>query len=50
MEGKTSFSIAHRLATIRDSAKVMVINGGEIEEYAPHEELMAHAAFTTRSI
>lgn len=45
MEGKTSFSIAHRLATIRDSSKIMVINGGEIEEYAPHDELMAARGF-----
>ncbi len=45
MEGKTSFSIAHRLATIRDSANIMVLNGGEIEEYAPHEELMAAKGF-----
>lgn len=45
MEGKTSFSIAHRLATIRNSAKIMVLNGGEIVEYASHDELMAAKGF-----
>jgi ATP-binding cassette subfamily B protein len=45
MEGKTSFSIAHRLATIRDSNYIMVVNGGEIVEYAPHDELMAQKGF-----
>jgi ATP-binding cassette subfamily B protein len=45
MEGKTSFSIAHRLATIRDSAKIMVLNGGVIVEYASHDELMAEKGF-----
>jgi len=45
MEGKTSFSIAHRLATIRDSSKIMVLNGGVIVEYAPHDELMAKKGF-----
>jgi ATP-binding cassette subfamily B protein len=45
MAGKTSFSIAHRLATIRDSAKIMVLNGGVLVEYAPHDELMAAKGF-----
>ncbi len=45
MENKTSFSIAHRLATIRDSNKIMVVNGGVIVEYAPHDELMADKGF-----
>jgi ATP-binding cassette subfamily B protein len=45
MEGKTSFSIAHRLATIRDSHRIMVVNGGEIVEMASHEELMAKKGF-----
>jgi ATP-binding cassette subfamily B protein len=45
MEGKTSFSIAHRLATIRDSSRIMVVNGGEIVEMASHDELMAKHGF-----
>ena len=45
MEGKTSFSIAHRLATIRDSSRIMVLNGGEIVEMASHDDLMAARGF-----
>jgi len=45
MEGKTSFSIAHRLATIRASSRIMVLNGGVIVEFASHDELMAKQGF-----
>jgi ATP-binding cassette subfamily B protein len=45
MEGKTSFSIAHRLATIRDSSRIMVVNDGVIVEMASHDELMADRGF-----
>jgi ATP-binding cassette subfamily B protein len=45
MDDKTSFSIAHRLATIRDSSRIMVLNGGAIAEMASHDELMAVKGF-----
>jgi len=45
MDDKTSFSIAHRLATIRDSSRIMVLNGGAIEELASHDDLMAEKGF-----
>ena len=41
MEGRTSFVIAHRLATIRHAHKILVVNGGEIAEVGTHDELMA---------
>lgn len=48
MEGKTSFVIAHRLSTIQHAHNIMVINGGEIVEFAPHDELMAMKGFYYR--
>jgi len=45
MDDKTSFSIAHRLATIRGSSRIMVLNGGVIEEMASHDDLMAARGF-----
>lgn len=45
MEGRTSFVIAHRLSTIRMAHKIMVLNGGAVAEFAPHDELMAMKGF-----
>ncbi|MCB0163810.1 MAG: ABC transporter ATP-binding protein [Anaerolineae bacterium] len=45
MADKTSFVIAHRLSTIQHAHKIMAINGGEIEEFASHDELMAKKGF-----
>jgi ATP-binding cassette, subfamily B, multidrug efflux pump len=41
MEGRTSFIIAHRLNTIRDADRIMVIDNGKIVEQGNHGELMA---------
>jgi len=40
-ENRTSFIIAHRLATIRDSDLIVFIENGEIVEQGSHDELMA---------
>lgn len=39
-EGRTSFVIAHRLATVRDAHQILVLRHGRIEERGRHEELL----------
>lgn len=41
MEGRTTFVIAHRLSTVRDSNAIMVLEQGEIMERGNHKDLMA---------
>jgi len=40
MQGRTVFVIAHRLSTVRNADKIVVIEGGEIAEEADHQTLM----------
>jgi ATP-binding cassette subfamily B protein len=35
----------YRLSTIRNAHKILVVNGGEIVEIGPHDELMAQKGF-----
>ena len=41
MKGRTTFIIAHRLRTVRDADRILVLKGGRIVEQGSHEELAA---------
>jgi ATP-binding cassette subfamily B protein len=41
LQGRTSFVVAHRLATIRNADLVLVVDRGRIVEQGTHEQLMA---------
>nr|WP_193433797.1 ABC transporter ATP-binding protein [Solibacillus kalamii] len=45
MEGRTSFVIAHRLKTIENADKILVIKDGQILEQGNHDSLMNEQGF-----
>ncbi len=45
MDGRTSFVVAHRLSTIRDSDCILVMKDGRVYEQGTHEELLSKNGF-----
>jgi ATP-binding cassette subfamily B protein len=43
--GRTAFVIAHRLSTVRDADRIVVIKDGEIAEAGNHTELLAQGGY-----
>jgi ATP-binding cassette subfamily B multidrug efflux pump len=48
LEGRTGLVIAHRLATIRNADRIIVLQNGEIIEEGNHNQLMAKRGFYAR--
>lgn len=47
MQGRTTFIVAHRLATIKEADVILVMNNGSIVEQGTHKELLALNGFYT---
>ena len=39
-EGRTTLTIAHRLSTVQNADKIVVLDGGQVVEEGPHTELL----------
>lgn len=48
MKGRTVFVIAHRLSTVKNATKIVVLNEGVITEEGSHEELLQKAGIYKR--
>jgi ABC-type multidrug transport system fused ATPase/permease subunit len=50
MRGRTSFVIAHRMSTVRNADRILVLAGGQIAELGSHAELLSRPGLYARYV
>jgi ABC transporter fused permease/ATP-binding protein len=50
MAGRTTIVVAHRLSTVRDADRIVVLDGAQVAEHGRHDELMARRGVYARLV